>query len=113
MVIRKELFSVNDSLDNKKAAEHQKQVPPIKACKKAIGVHLQFALNLCIKNEMFPIKMKRAYETPILKTCNKLDSTNCQTVSVAPSIAKNFECLLMTQMTNFIDNYNFNTKEQF
>ena len=36
-------------------------------CKLAIGVQLQFALNECIKEKVFPTKMKLAYVTPIFK----------------------------------------------
>ena len=49
-VTRKELYSVIDSLDDNKAAGPvELSIRLIKSCKLAIGVHLQFAFNECIK----------------------------------------------------------------
>ena len=54
-VTRKELHSVIDSLDDSKAAGPDEiSIRLIKSCKLAIGVHLQFALNECIKEKIFP-----------------------------------------------------------
>ena len=62
---RKELYSVIDSLDDNKAAgPGEISIRLIKSCKLAIGVHLQFALNECIKEKVFPTKMELAYVTP-------------------------------------------------
>ena len=88
---RKELYSVIDSLDDNKAAgPGEFSIRLIKSCKLAIGIHLQFALNECIKENVFPTKMKLAYVTPIFKKGDKLDSTNYRPISVTPSFAKNF-----------------------
>ena len=67
-VTGKELYSVIDSLDDNKAAgPGEISIRLIKFCKLAIGVHLQFALNECIKEKIFPTKVKPVYVTPILK----------------------------------------------
>ena len=67
-VTRKELYSVIDSLDdNKEAGPGEISIRLIKSCKLAIRIHLQFALNECIKEKIFPSKMKLAYVTPTLK----------------------------------------------
>ena len=90
-VTRKILYSVIDSLDDNKAAGPSEiSIRLIKSCKLAIGVHLQFALNECFREKIFPTKMKLAYVTPIFKKGDKLDSTNYRLISVTPSFAKNF-----------------------
>ena len=67
-VTRKELSSAIDSLDDNKAAgPGEILIRLIKSCKLAIGIHLQFALNECIKEKIFPNKMTLAYVTPIFK----------------------------------------------
>ena len=81
--------------------------------KLAIGIHLQFALNECINENVFPTKMKLAYVTPICKKGDKLDSTNYRPISVTPSFAKIFERLLLTQIMEFIDRHKIINKEQF
>ena len=110
---KKELYSVIDSLDDNKAARPGEiSIRLKKSCKLAIGIHLQFALNECIKI-YFPNKMKLAYVTPIFKKGDKLDSTNNRPISVTPSFAKIFERLLLTQMMEFIDKHKIVNKEQF
>ena len=42
-----------------------------------------------------------------------MDSTNYRPISKTPSFAKNFERLLLTQMTDFIDKYKIVNKELF
>ena len=112
-VTRKELYLIIDLLDDNKAAgPGEISIRLIKSCKLAIGVHLQFALIECIKEKMFPTKMKLAYVTPIFKKGDKLDSTNYRPISVTPSFAKNFERLFLTQMMEFIGKYNLINKEQ-
>ena len=109
---RKELYSVSDSLDDNKAAgPGEISIRLIKSCKLAIGIHLQFALNECIKENVFLTKMKLAYVTPIFKKGDKLDSTNYRPISVTPSFAKIFERL--TQIMEFIDKHKIINKEQF
>ena len=111
---KKELYSVIDSLDNNKAAgPGEFSIRLIKSGKLAIGAHLQFALNQCIKENVFPTKMKLAYVTPIFKKGDKLDSTNYRPISVTPSFAKIFERLLLTQIMEFIDKHKIINKEQF
>ena len=91
IVTKKELYSVIDSLDDNKAARPGEiSIRLIKSCQLAIGVHLQFALNECIKDKIFPTKMKLAYVTPIFKKGDKLDSANYRPISVTPSCKKNF-----------------------
>ena len=87
---RKEVYSVIDSLDDNKAAgPGEISIRLIKSCKLAIGVHLQFTLNECIKEKIFPTKMKLAYKTPTFKKGDKLDSTNYRPISVT-KFCKNF-----------------------
>ena len=63
-----ELDLVVDSLDDNKAAgTGEISIRLIKSCKLAVGVHLQFALNECITEKVFPTKVKLAYVTPIFK----------------------------------------------
>ena len=113
-VTRKELCSVIDSLDNNKAAgPGEISIRLLKSCKLAVGVHLQFALNECIREKIFQTKMKLAYVTPVFKKGDKLDSTNYRPNSVTPSFAKIFERLLLNQMMDFIDKHKIIIKEQF
>ena len=82
-VTKKEFYSVIDSLDDNKAAgPGEFSIRLIKSGKLAIGVHLQFALNECIKENVFPTKMKLACVTPIFKKSDKLDSKNYRPISV-------------------------------
>ena len=75
----------------------------MKSCKLAVCVHLQFALTECIREKIFPTKMKLAYVPPICKIGDKLDSTNYRHIYVTPSFAKIFERLPLNQMMEFID----------
>ena len=99
--------------DNKAAGPGEISIRLIKSCKFAIGVHLQFALNECIREKIFRTKMKLAYVTPIFKKGDKLDSTNYRPISVTPLFAKIFERLLLNQMMEFIDKHKIINKEQF
>ena len=111
---RKELYSVNDSLeDNKAAGPGEISIRLIRSCKLGIGIHLQFALKECIKEKIFPTKIKLAYVTPIFKKVDKSDSTNYRPISVTPSFAKIFERLLLTQMMDSIDKHKIINKQQF
>ena len=111
---RKELYSVIDSLDDNKAAgPGEISIRLIKSCKLAIGVQLQFASNECIREKVFPTKMKLAYVTPIFKKSDKLESTNYRPISVTPSFSKIFEHLRLNQMIEFIDKHKIINKEQF
>ena len=111
---RRELYSVIDSvIDNKAAGPGEISIRLIKSCKLAVGIHLLFALNECIKEKIFPTKMKLAYVIPVFKKGDKLDSTNYRTISVTPNFAKIFERLLLTQMMEFIDKQKIINKEQF
>ena len=113
-VTRKELYSVIDSLDDNQAAGPiEISIRLIKSCKLATDVHLQLALNECIKEKVFPTKMKLAYLTPVFKKGDKLDSANYRPNTVTPSFAKNFERFLLTQMIEFIDKHKIINKEQF
>ena len=58
-----------------------------------IGVHIQFALNDCIKEKNFPTNTKLAYVTPAFKKVDKLESTNYSPISVTPRFANTFEHL--------------------
>ena len=108
-VTRKEFYSAIDSFDdNKEAGPGEISIRLIKSCK-----HLQFALNECIKENVFPTKMKLAYVTPIFKKGDILDSTNFQPIPVTPSFAKIFERLRLTQIMEFIDEHKIINKEQF
>ena len=112
-VTRKELYSVIDTQDDKKAAGPSEiSIRLIKSCKLAIGVHQQFALNECIREKILPTKMKIDYVTPIFKKGDKLDSTNYRPISVTPSFAKICERLLLNQMMEFIDKHKNINKEQ-
>ena len=109
---RKELYSAIDPLDDNKAAgPGEISIRLIKCCKLAIGIHLQFALNECIKEKVLPSKMKPAYVTPIFQTGDKSDSTNYQPISVTPSFARIFERLLLTQIMEFIDRHKIINKQ--
>ena len=111
---RKELYLVIDSLYDKKAAgPGEISIRIIKSCKLALGIHLQFALNECIKEKVFPTKMKLAYVTPIFKKGDKLDKTNYRPISVTLSFATIFERLLLTQMMDSIEKHKIMNKEQF
>ena len=111
---RKEIYSVIDSLDDNKAAgPGEISIRLIKSCNLVISIHLQFALNECIKEKIFPTKMKLAYIAPIFKKGDKLDSTNYRPFSVTPTFAKKFERLLLTKMMEFIDKHKIINKEQF
>ena len=90
-VTRKEFYSVIDSLDDNKAAgPGEISIRLTNSFELAIGVHLQFALNECIREKIFPTKMKLTYVTPIFKKGDTLDSTNYRPISVTPSFAKIF-----------------------
>ena len=57
-----------DSLDDNKAAgPGEISIRLIKSCNLFIAVHLQFALNECIKEKMSPTRIKLANVEPILK----------------------------------------------
>ena len=56
-VTRKELYSFIDSLDdNKTAGPDEISIQLMKFCKLAIDKHLQYTLNECIKEKIFPTK---------------------------------------------------------
>ena len=62
---RKELYSVDISLgDKKEAGPGEISIRLLKSYKFAIGVHLQFALKECIEEKIFQAKTKLIYITP-------------------------------------------------
>ena len=111
---RKTIYSVIDSPDDHKAAGPcEISIRLIKSCKLAIGVHLHFDLNECIREKIFPTKMKLAYVTLIFKNGDKLDSTNYRPISGTASFSKVFERLLLNQMMEFSEKHKIINKEQF
>ena len=98
---------------NKAAGPGENSIRLIKSYKLAIAVHLQFALNECNMEKIFPTKIKVAYATPFFEDGDKLDSTNYRPNSVTPSFGKFFERLLLTQKTHFNDKHKIINKEQF
>ena len=73
----------------------------IKCSKLAIGTHLQFAINECLKENVFPEILKEAYVTPIYKKGDRLTAENYRPISVTPTLSKVFERLMLNQMTEY------------
>ena len=59
-ITRRELYEVIDNLDKNKSSG-PRNIPAwaIKEGKMAIGVHLQFTINECIKTNVFPSELKK------------------------------------------------------
>ena len=71
----------------------------------AIGVHLQFTINECIKTNVFPSELKKAYVTPIYKKGDKQKGENYRPISVTPMFAKIFERLLLNQLSEYTEKH--------
>ena len=112
-ITRKELFTVIDQLpQNKAAGPGLVTTWSFKCSKLSIGTHIQFAINECISKNVFPDVLKKAYLTPIYKKSDPLEAENYRPISVTPTLAKNFERLLLQQMLEHVEKNEIINKNQ-
>ena len=113
-ITRKELYDVIDKLPNHKSAGPG-YIPAwcIKSCKMSIGTHLQFVINECILQNIFPDALKKAYITPIYKKGDPLEAENYRPISVTPTLSKIFERLILQQMMEHVIKNEIINKHQF
>ena len=113
-ITRRELYEVIDNLDKNKSSG-PRNIPAwaIKEGKMAIGVHLQFTINECIKTNVFPSELKKAYVTPIYKKGDKQKGENYRPISVTPMFAKIFERLLLNQLSEYTEKHKIINQKQF
>ena len=97
------MYDVIDKLPNHKSAGPG-YIPAwcIKCCKMSIGTHLQFVINECILQNIFPDALKKAYITPIYKIGDPLEAENYRPISVTPTLSKIFERLILQQMIEHV-----------
>lgn len=70
-------------------------------------------INLCIKNNIFPNKLKEALVIPIFKKGDPEDPNNYRPISLLPIISKIFEKVLATQIITYFEQNNLFYKNQF
>ena len=101
-MVQKELKNLNP-----KKATTFKNIPSkiIKSNYETCATVLTPIYNECIKNALFPEKMKLADITPVHKKDDVTNVKNYRPISVLPSTSKVFERLLQTEINGFISTY--------
>lgn len=75
---------------------------------------LTYVLNFCVKNSVFPEKIKIAIIVPIYKNAGPLgDPSNFRRLSLRPIFSKIFEKCIYERLYNFIDKYHILSSKQF
>ena len=65
------------------------------------------------KQDTFPNSPKTAQITPVYKKGDRLETENYRPISVTPTLAKNFERLLLEQLTHRLNLNSLISKNQF
>ena len=98
---RSELYNVIDKLPQNKASGFGFLPSWIfKCCKIFIRIFLEFAIHDGISNNVFPDVLKSVCNSNLYKV-DPLDSKNYRPISVASTLAKSFERLLLQQTLEY------------
>ena len=80
---------------------------------KSILNHLTFFFNLCLKQAVFPRKLKHAIITPIYKAGGKDKFNNYRPISLLPVLSKVLEKILKSYIISYLDDQNIINPLQF
>ena len=99
-----EVRRVIKALSNKKAAGYD-EIPAqfIKTIGTKLVKPICLMFNQCIRENMFPDKMKMANITPLYKKKDKLNKDNYRSVNILPILSKVFEKLLYAQIYGYME----------
>ena len=89
---------------------------PIKLIKLASPIVTPFLNNLlndCIKNGIFPKRLKRSRVKPLYKSGDVLDPTNYRPISLLSCISKFIEKVLKAQLYRYLIKFNILNDSQF
>ena len=101
---KSEIEKIIKSLDSNKSSDIYGMSPKLlKILSPAISETLSNIFNKSFALGVFPDHMKLATITPIFKGGSKLDVSNYRPVSVLPTISKVLEKLMLTRLTNHLD----------
>ena len=103
-VTLKEVHEIILKLDDSKATGGE---IPLKLIKdnEILCYHLCKWVNEILRSGIFPDTQKLAIITPILKKGDALKKENYRPISVLPVISKNFEKVIFSQISEYIDKY--------
>ena len=102
------------SLQNKKSCDIDGiSTSLLKFLNTTISTPLALIFNLSIKQGNFPTKLKSSRVVPIFKSGNPLLCDNYRPISLVSSIAKIFEKIVATQLTNHLELNKLINKHQF
>ena len=110
----KEIFDVVKQLNSKKPLGPSK-LPAwaLKDAISALGPHITFLLNACLRANIFPDCLKKAHVIPLYKKDDPLDPGNYRPISITPALSKVFEKLISQQLTEYLSREKILNAKQF
>ncbi|KAG7309154.1 hypothetical protein JYU34_005076 [Plutella xylostella] len=69
--------------------------------------------NLCLRNGIFPASFKSSLILPLYKSGDKSSFSNYRPISILPCLSKILEKLINNRLTNYLENNNIISKNQF
>ena len=97
--VRKEVMNLDESKDTAIGNVSTDISKPI------LNIHLPLtsnSINLCIKKDFFPEKLKLAEVSPIFKRKDDLEKQCHRPVSVLPHVSKVFERIIYHQLNDYM-----------
>ena len=78
-----------------------------------ISLPLEYIFNLCIQKSIWPRALKESEIVPIYKSGNKHNTTNYRPISLISNIAKIFEKIVYTRLTEFFNETKIISEKQY
>lgn len=108
-----DVTSTINSLPNKKSTGIDKvPISLLKATSLVIAPLIVFCFNLAIQTTVFPVELLRG-RLKLIHKKGSSDIENFRGLTLLPSLSKVFECLLVKQLTAYLDGLNFFKGNQF
>ena len=80
---------------------------------KKIINHLTYFFNICLRNAIFPNRLKTALVIPVYKTGENNKFTNYRPISMLPIFSKILEKILYTHISSYLEEYSILQNCQF
>lgn len=109
-----EVYKAINNLSNSKCLDiYGTNASILKLASGSICEVLTYLFNLCIKQGVFPDKLKQAKVIPVHKKGNKCNYANYRPISIVPTVSKVLERLVHVQVSEYLETNNMLSHSQF
>jgi len=98
-----EISNIIQSLKNKKTRDiYGMSTSLLKEIKLCIIAHLNYLINRCFKEGVFPKELKKAKVIPVFKKGDKGNANNYRPISILPVLSKVFETIVKDRLLDYL-----------